>query len=78
MGETTSQVLNTANKASLRTTVPMFIVKQWGLKPGHQLDWSFEVCGNNNELVVVIRKVKARNALRHRVNYPLLSVLNQC
>jgi hypothetical protein len=61
MGETTNLVLNTANKASLRTTVPMFIVKQWGLKPGHQLDWSLEVCGsNNNELVVVVRKVKAK------------------
>jgi hypothetical protein len=59
MGETTSLALNTANKASLRTTVPMFIVKQWGLKSGHQLDWSLEVCGNN-ELVVVVRKVKAK------------------
>jgi hypothetical protein len=36
----------------------MFIVKQWGLKPGYQLDWSLEVCGGNNELVVVVRKVK--------------------
>jgi hypothetical protein len=61
MGETTNLVLNTANKASLRTTVPMFIVKQWGLKPGHQLDWSLEICGsNNNELVVVVRKVKTK------------------
>jgi hypothetical protein len=59
MGETTSLALNTANKASLRTTIPMFIVKQWGLKPGHQLDWSLEVC-SNNELVVVVRKVKAK------------------
>jgi hypothetical protein len=60
MGETTKLVLSTAKKASLRTTVPMFIVKQWGLKPGHQLDWSLEVCGINNELVVVIRKVKGK------------------
>jgi hypothetical protein len=60
MGETTNLVLNTANKASLRTTVPMFIVKQWALKPGHQLDWSLEVCGSNNELVVVVRKVKTK------------------
>jgi hypothetical protein len=61
MGERTSLALNTANKASLRTTVPMFIVKQWGLKPGHKLDWSLEVCGSsNNELVVVVRKAKAK------------------
>jgi hypothetical protein len=52
--------LSTARKISLRTTILMFIVKQWGLKPGHQLDWSLELCGsNNNELVVVVRKVKA-------------------
>ena len=61
MGETTNLVLNTANKASPSTTVTIFIVKQWGLKPGHQLDWSLEVCGSNNELVVVVRKVNQRN-----------------
>jgi hypothetical protein len=61
MGETTKLVLSTANKASLRTTIPMFIVKQWGLKPGHQLDWSLEICGSsNNELVAVVRKAKAK------------------
>jgi hypothetical protein len=59
MGQTTKLVLSTANKASLRTTVPMFIVKQWGLKPGHQLDWALEICGNN-ESAVVVRKVKAK------------------
>ena len=61
MGETTNLVLNTANKALLRTTVLMFIVKQWGLKPGRHLDWSLEVCSNsNNELEVVVRKVRAK------------------
>jgi hypothetical protein len=56
MGETTTLALNAPNKASLRTTIPMFIVKQWGLKPGQQLDWSFEK-SNAGELVVVVRKV---------------------
>jgi hypothetical protein len=56
MGETTTLALNAPNKASLRTTIPMFIVKQWGLQPGQQLDWSYEksIVG---ELVVVVRKV---------------------
>ncbi len=56
MGETTTLALNAPNKASIRTTIPMFIVKQWGLKPGQQLDWSFEK-SNAGELVVVVRKV---------------------
>ncbi|HEY7570596.1 MAG TPA: AbrB family transcriptional regulator [Nitrososphaeraceae archaeon] len=60
MGEKTSLTLNTPDKASLRTTVPMFIVKQWGLQVGQELDWSLEVCKNNNELVAVVRKAKAK------------------
>ena len=54
MGETTTLALNAPNKASLRTTIPMFIVKQWGLKSGDQLDWSFSLL--NNEMIVVVRK----------------------
>ena len=65
MGEKTNLTLNTPNKASLRTTVPMFIVKQWGLQVGQQLDWSLEICnspgsggggGGNSELVAVVRR----------------------
>ncbi|MGB6530045.1 MAG: hypothetical protein WBF33_18225 [Candidatus Nitrosopolaris sp.] len=56
MGETTTLALNAPNKASLRTTIPMFIVKQWGLKSGDQLDWSFSL--SNNEMVVVVRKAR--------------------
>ncbi len=54
MGETTTLALNAPNKASLRTTIPMFIVKQWGLEVGKQLDWSYEI--HNGEMVVVVRK----------------------
>jgi hypothetical protein len=41
MGEITSLALNAPNRASLRTTIPMFIVKQWKLKVGDKLDWVF-------------------------------------
>jgi hypothetical protein len=41
-------------QASLRTTIPMFIVKQWRLKPGDQLDWSFSLL--DNEMIVVVGK----------------------
>lgn len=63
MGERTALALNTKNKASLRTTVPMFIVKQWNLKAGEELEWSLEVC-KNGELVATVRtatvKIKTR------------------
>ena len=54
MGELTTLALNAPNKASLRTTIPMFIVKQWGLKPGDKLDWSLEP--KRNEIVIIVKK----------------------
>jgi hypothetical protein len=54
MGEVTILALNAPNKASLRTTIPMFIVKQWGLKVGDKLDWSLEA--RKNEITIVVRK----------------------
>ena len=56
MGETSSLTRNTAHKASLRTTVPMFIVKHLNVKPGDQLDWSIEAVRDNT--VVVVKKAK--------------------
>ena len=58
MGEITTLAKASSNYASLRTVVPMPIVRQWSLKEGDKLDWSWEV--QNNEMVVVIRKVKAK------------------
>ena len=57
MGELTTLALNAPNKASLRTTIPMFIVKQWGLKAGDKLDWSLEA--RKNEITIVVRKVES-------------------
>ncbi len=54
MGERTVLTLNTKNRSSLRTTIPMFIVKQWGLKAGDDVEWSLEVC-NDGELVAAVR-----------------------
>jgi bifunctional DNA-binding transcriptional regulator/antitoxin component of YhaV-PrlF toxin-antitoxin module len=51
MGELTTLALNAPNKALLRTTIPMFIVKKWGLKAGDKLDWSLEA--RKNEIIVV-------------------------
>jgi hypothetical protein len=60
MGEITSLALNAPNRASLRTTIPMFIVKQWELKVGDKLDWSLEARGKN-QMVIVVRKSNTHN-----------------
>lgn len=56
MGEITSLALNAPGHASLRTTVPMNIVRQWELKAGDKLEWSWEA--RENEMIVVIRKAQ--------------------
>ena len=58
MGELTTLALNAPNKASLRTTIPMFIVKQWGLKAGEKLDWSLGA--RKNEISIMVRKIERR------------------
>ena len=57
MGEITTLALNAPNKASLCTTIPMFIVKQWGLKPGDKLDWTLE--SKRNEIVIIVKKTSS-------------------
>jgi hypothetical protein len=58
VGEVTTIGKASSNHASLRTVVPMPIVRQWNLKEGDKLDWSWEV--RNNDMIVVVRKVKAK------------------
>ncbi len=56
LGEVSTLAKNSPKFASLRTTIPMSIVKQWNLKEGDKLDWSWEVV--NGEMVVVVRRTK--------------------
>jgi bifunctional DNA-binding transcriptional regulator/antitoxin component of YhaV-PrlF toxin-antitoxin module len=56
LGETTILSLAATKRASLRTTVPMSIVKQFDLKVGDKLDWTFNA--NGNELIIIVRPVK--------------------
>ncbi len=56
MGERTTLAKASSNFASLRTVVPMSIVKQWSLKEGDQLDWSWEA--RNGEMIIVIKKAE--------------------
>jgi bifunctional DNA-binding transcriptional regulator/antitoxin component of YhaV-PrlF toxin-antitoxin module len=56
MGEITTLSVATSGKGSLRTTVPMSILKHFKLKAGDKLDWDFEA--RNNELVILVRPLK--------------------
>ena len=54
LGEETTLAKNSPRFASLRTTIPMSIVRQWRLKEGDKLDWSWEA--RNDEMILVVRK----------------------
>jgi len=41
---------------SLRTTVPIFIIRQFGLKEGDRLEWRLEVL--DGKLTIVVRPMK--------------------
>ncbi|MFZ0512674.1 MAG: AbrB family transcriptional regulator [Candidatus Nitrosopolaris sp.] len=43
MGEITSVAKNAKSFASLRTTIPISMVRQWKLKPKDKLYWEWEV-----------------------------------
>lgn len=59
MGELTTLSVATSGKESLRTTVPMSILKQFKLCVGDKLDWELEA--RNNELIIVVRPVRSSN-----------------
>jgi|GEM_PF-1955225 len=56
MGVTTSLHIVSNGKSSLKTTVPVFIVKQFKLKKGDNLDWCIDM--HNNEMVIIVKKNK--------------------
>ena len=55
MGEITVAKKASSKFASLRTTIPMSIVKQWKLEDGDRLDWEWKVIDGN--LAIVVSKV---------------------
>ncbi|MGC2383199.1 MAG: AbrB/MazE/SpoVT family DNA-binding domain-containing protein [Nitrososphaeraceae archaeon] len=56
MGEITTVSKASSNFASLRTVIPMSIIKQWKLKEGDKIDWEWEVL--KGEMVLVVKKLK--------------------
>lgn len=56
LGERTILTKATPKSNSLRTTVPIFIVKQFGLGEGDMLDWEIGVV--DGELSIIVKPVK--------------------
>jgi antidote-toxin recognition MazE-like antitoxin len=52
MGERTVATKASSKFASLRTTIPMSIVRQWKLKVGDKLEWEWKVIEGQMALVV--------------------------
>ncbi len=52
LGEVTVATKASSKFASLRTTIPMSIVKQWKLKDGDKLDWEWKVIDGKMVLMV--------------------------
>lgn len=59
MGEITKLSIATTGKESLRTIVPMSILKHFKLEAGDKLEWDFEA--RNNEMIIVVKPVKSCN-----------------
>jgi bifunctional DNA-binding transcriptional regulator/antitoxin component of YhaV-PrlF toxin-antitoxin module len=62
MGEITTLSVATTGKESLRTTVPMSILKQFKLEAGDKLDWGFEA--RNNDLIIIVKPLKNSSGKR--------------
>jgi hypothetical protein len=56
VGEITTISRASSNFASLRTVIPISIVKQWKLKEGDKLEWEWQVL--KGEMILIIKKGK--------------------
>ena len=59
LGEVTVASKASSKFASLRTTIPVSIVRQWKLKDGDKIDWEWKVIEGKMALVVTrVSKIK--------------------
>ena len=56
MGMKTALTKASGKGNSLRTTVPMSIVKQFELKEGDEMEWTLKV--RNNKLIIEVEPIK--------------------
>jgi hypothetical protein len=64
MGEITSVAKNAKSFASLRTTIPISMVRQWKLKPKDKLYWEWEVRDSKMVAVVIKHEDKPKQVLK--------------
>jgi hypothetical protein len=64
MGEITSVAKNAKSFASLRTTIPISMVRQWKLKPNDKLYWEWEVRDSKMVAVVMKHEDKPKHILK--------------
>ncbi|MCC6018914.1 MAG: AbrB/MazE/SpoVT family DNA-binding domain-containing protein [archaeon YNP-LCB-024-027] len=58
MGEVTVLTKATSRSRSLRTTIPIGIVKQFNLSVGDKLSW--EIRAEGGDLIIVVKPLKNR------------------
>jgi len=62
MGEITMLTKATSKSRSLRTIIPMGIVKQFSLSEGDKLNW--EIRAEDGELIIVVKPLKSTKSKR--------------
>jgi hypothetical protein len=55
-GEITTVTVNSSKRKSLRSTIPMSVVKNMGLRLGDSISWKYEI--RDGEIVTIVRKAK--------------------
>jgi ABC-type uncharacterized transport system YnjBCD substrate-binding protein len=60
-GEITAVAKNAKDSASLRTTIPMSMVKQWQLKPKDKLCWRWEVI--QGKMVALVERYEEHKSI---------------
>jgi len=63
MGEITVLTKATSKSKSLRTTIPISIVKQFNLSEGDKLNW--ELRAEGGELIIVVKPLKGKKGGKH-------------
>lgn len=63
MGMQTSLVQNSPHSPALISSVPIGIVRQWGLTPKDKLDWSWDV-GPDGTLMLFVKPLKGKGESR--------------
>ncbi|RLE60900.1 MAG: AbrB family transcriptional regulator [Thermoprotei archaeon] len=58
MGEITVLTKATSKSRSLRTTIPIGIVKQFNLSEGDKLNW--EIRAEDGNLIIVVKPIRVR------------------